>query len=112
MADNIRCDEVVERFGLTAVPGAEEMPDNSLVLFCRCAHGNSLSVIVAACTMTRRRSLAFFGHHAVICGWPSRFEDKKGPTQLVFLMFYWPTIKSVGDRGHDGTTEWTARAAL
>jgi len=49
--------------------------------------------------MTRRRSLACFGHHAVICGWPLRFEDKKGPTQLVSLIFYWPTIKSVGDRG-------------
>jgi hypothetical protein len=73
-------------------------------LFCSvvCAHGNPLSVIVAACTMTRRRSLACFGHYVVICGWPLRFEDKKGPTQLVFLIFYWPTIKSVGDRGMMG----------
>jgi len=39
MADNIRCDEVVERIRLTAVPCVEETPDYGLVLLCRCAHG-------------------------------------------------------------------------
>src|SRR5260370_24973247 len=39
MADNIRCDEVVERIRLTTVPCVEETPDYGLVLLCRCAHG-------------------------------------------------------------------------
>jgi hypothetical protein len=52
MADDIRCDEVVERFGLTAVPGVEETPDYGLVLLRRCTHGYPLSVIVSARTLT------------------------------------------------------------
>jgi hypothetical protein len=52
MADNIRCDEVVERIRLTAVPCVEETPDYGLVLLCRCAHGEApslLSFIRSAC---------------------------------------------------------------
>src|SRR5215472_18907537 len=44
MADNIRCDEVVERVRLTAVPCVEETPNYGLVLLCRCAHGEALSI--------------------------------------------------------------------
>jgi hypothetical protein len=38
MADDIRCDEVVKRIRLTAVPCLEKTPDYGLVLLRRCAH--------------------------------------------------------------------------
>jgi hypothetical protein len=44
MADNVRRDEVVERFRLTAVPCIEETPDHGLVLLCGCAHAEALSL--------------------------------------------------------------------
>ena len=52
MADNIGCDEVVERIRLTAVPCVEETPDYGLVLLRRCAHGEVPSVIIPACIGT------------------------------------------------------------
>jgi hypothetical protein len=41
MADDIRCDEVVERIRLAAVPGVEETPDYSLVLLRCCGDGEA-----------------------------------------------------------------------
>jgi hypothetical protein len=45
MADNIGCDEVVERIRLTAVPRVEETSDYGLVLLCCCAHGEAPSLL-------------------------------------------------------------------
>jgi hypothetical protein len=46
MADNIRCDEVVERIRLTAVPCVEETTDYGLDLLSRCVHGEAPSPLV------------------------------------------------------------------
>jgi hypothetical protein len=58
MANNIRCDQVIERIRLTAVPGVEETPDYGLVLLCRCAHGEPPSLLSFACTWTGAPSLS------------------------------------------------------
>jgi hypothetical protein len=52
MADNIGCNEIIERIRLTAVPYVEETPDYGLVLLRRCAHGEVPSVIIPACIGT------------------------------------------------------------
>src|SRR5262249_30847997 len=43
MADDIRCDEVVERVRVAPVPSVEETADYSLVLLSRCAHREARS---------------------------------------------------------------------
>jgi len=46
MVDDIRCDEVVKRIRLTAVPCVEKTPDYGFVLLCCCAHSAASSLLL------------------------------------------------------------------
>jgi hypothetical protein len=72
MADNIRCDEVVERIRLTIIPCVEETPYYGLVLLRRCAHSEAPSLLSfphapgQVCNEAIIASLAHIRHRVVL----------------------------------------------